>query len=79
MEKELTSDEWKEGLMLMAERAVTIPEGEIRGRWDRKRRVMLVYSVLCSLARKAGAPIDMAEEMSATDSQALHEATSKLQ
>ena len=54
---DLTPDQWKEGLMLMAEDVVSIPEGEKVGKWDRKTRVILVYSVLCSFARKAGAPI----------------------
>lgn len=56
-EKDLTPEEWREGLMIMAEKAVTIPEGVKIGRWDRETRVILVYSVLCSLARLQGAPI----------------------
>ena len=60
--KELTSDEWKKGLMIMAKQIVAIPEGEKVGRWNRKDRVSLVYSVLCSLARLSGAPIDVAKK-----------------
>lgn len=36
----------KQVLMEMAERVVTIPEGQKRGRWTREMRVALVYSVL---------------------------------
>jgi hypothetical protein len=56
-EKDLTPEEWREGLRIMAEKAVTIPKGEKIGRWDREQRVAIVYSVLCSLARRQGAPI----------------------
>lgn len=55
--KDLTPEEWKQGLKIMAEKAVTIPEGHKVGRWDRQGRVMVVYSVLCAIARKQGAPI----------------------
>lgn len=55
-EKELTPAEWKEGLYIMAEKAVYIQDGEVKDkRWDRETRVTLVYSVLCSLARLNGA------------------------
>jgi len=56
-EKELTSKQWKKGLMIMAENTCSIPEGEKVGRWDRKSRVLLIYSVLCSFARKSGVKI----------------------
>ena len=56
-EKELTPDEWREGLKIMAENAVSIPKGGKVGRWDRSMRVAVVYSVLCYFARKNGAPI----------------------
>jgi hypothetical protein len=62
MEKELTPEQWKEGLKIMAENAVSIPKGEKRGRWTREMRVALVYSILCSLARKAGAPLSVDEK-----------------
>lgn len=55
--KDLTPEQWKDGLMIMAEKTVTIPVGGKVGRWDRETRVILVYSVLCALARKEGAPI----------------------
>lgn len=45
------SEEEKQVLMEMAERAVTIPEGEKQGRWSRDERVILVYSALCSIVR----------------------------
>ena len=56
-EKDLTPEEWKKGLMIMAESVVSIPEGGKVGRWTRKDRVILVYSVLCAFARKQGAPV----------------------
>lgn len=49
-ESELT-DEEKTLLYLWAEEIVTIPEGGKVGKWTRESRVMLVYSVLCSLCR----------------------------
>lgn len=55
--KELTPEEWREGLHLIAEQIVTIPPGEKVGRWTREDRVAVVYSVLCSLARLKGAPL----------------------
>jgi hypothetical protein len=57
IEKELTPEEWKAGLKIMAENAVSIKPGEKVGRWTRDDRVAVVYSVLCSLARLKGAPI----------------------
>jgi hypothetical protein len=56
-EKELTKEEWQKGLRILAEKAVTIPPGEKVGRWDRESRIIVIYSVLCALARKSGAPI----------------------
>lgn len=56
-ERELTPEEWKEGLRMIAEDIVTIPAGQKQGRWDRETRVMLVWSVLCSLARTKGVPM----------------------
>jgi len=46
----LTKQE-KEVLWQMAEKAVTIPEGQKQGRWSRDERIVLVYSALCSIVR----------------------------
>ena len=48
---DILTNEEKEAIHLLAERAVTIPEGDRSGKWTREARVMLVYSVLCSLFR----------------------------
>jgi hypothetical protein len=57
--KDIIPDEYKEVLMDMANKAVTIPEGEKIGRWTRTDRVAVVYSALCSLLR-----ISMQKELS---------------
>lgn len=49
--KDILTDEEKKSLYLWAEDIVTIPEGGRVGKWTREERVMLVYSVLCSLFR----------------------------
>lgn len=54
---DLTPQQWKDGLMIMAEKTVTIPIGAKVVRWDRETRIILVYSVLCALARNQGVPI----------------------
>lgn len=58
LKKELTPKQWREGLRIMAENAVSIPKGGKVGRWNRADRVAVVYAVLCSLARKAGVSKD---------------------
>lgn len=56
-DRELTVAEWQEGLRLMAEDVVKIPQGQMVGRWSREDRVAIVYAVLCGLARKQGVPL----------------------
>ena len=58
MKKELTPEQWRKGLRIMAENAVSIPKGGKVGRWNREDRVAVVYAVLCFFARKAGVPKD---------------------
>jgi hypothetical protein len=41
----------KQVIMEMAERCAGVAPGEKYGRWTHEDRVMLVYSVLCSLYR----------------------------
>lgn len=56
-QRDLTPEEWKEGLHIWAEQICKIPEGEKVGRWDRKSRVAIIEAVLFHFARKAGAPV----------------------
>ena len=56
-ERDLTPEEWREGLRIWAEQICEIPEGEKRGRWTRADRVAVITFVLTHFARKAGAPV----------------------